>query len=99
MRNILTDNIESVEIVCGIPSVQYNNLTNGVVIIKRKQKATPLEVRFKADQSSKLFSANKGMEWKNKDMGLSADIDFLNAQNDPRDRYDLYKERDRKSVV
>lgn len=91
MRNIPTDNIESVEIVRGIPSVQYNNLTNGVVIIKRKQKATPLEVRFKADQSSKLFSANKGMEWKNKDMGLSADIDFLNAQNDPRDRYDLYK--------
>lgn len=62
MRNIPTDNIESVEIVRGIPSVQYNNLTNGVVIIKRKQKATPLEVRFKADQSSKLFSANKGME-------------------------------------
>lgn len=60
MRNISTDNIESVEIIRGIPSVEYNDLTSGVVIIKQKQKATPVEARIKADQYGKLFSIGKG---------------------------------------
>ncbi len=91
MRNISTDNIENVEIIRGIPSVQYNNLTSGAVIIKLKQKATPLEARFKADQTSKLFSVGKGVEWKDKGITLSADMDYLDAKNDPRNRYSRYK--------
>ncbi len=91
MRTLSTDNIESVEIIRGIPSVRYNNLTSGVVIINRKQKSSPLTARIKADQGSKLFSAGKVFEWKEKGITLGTDIDYLNAQNDPRDRYNRYK--------
>lgn len=91
MRNIPTDNIESVEIIRGIPSVRYNDLTSGVVIIHRKQKATPLEARFKADQYSKLFYAGKGMEYSKKNLTLNADLGYLDSQGDPRDRYKGYK--------
>ena len=59
MRTLPTDNIESVEIIRGIPSVEYGNLTGGLVNIKRKSSASPLTARFKADQVSKLFSAGK----------------------------------------
>lgn len=91
MRNIPTDNIETVEIIRGIPSVRYNNLTSGVVIIHRKQKATPLEARFKADQYSKLFYAGKGVEWSGKNLILNAGLGYLDSQGDPRDRYKGYK--------
>lgn len=90
MRTISTDNIEKVEIIRGIPSVQYNNLTSGVVIIKRRQQATPLQIRIKADQYGKLVSAGKGFEFKNKTV-ISTDFDFLDSRNDPRDRYNKYK--------
>ena len=59
MRTISTDDIESVEIVRGIPSAEYGNLTSGLVNIKRIRRATPLTARFKADEYSKLFSVGE----------------------------------------
>ena len=50
MRSIATDNIATVEIVRGIPSAEYGNLTSGMVNIKRMRRATPLTARFKADE-------------------------------------------------
>lgn len=41
MRTIATDNIESVEVVRGIPSAEYGNLSSGMVTIHRKHGATP----------------------------------------------------------
>ena len=38
MRSLSTDDIESVEIVRGIPSVEYGELTSGLVSIKRKSE-------------------------------------------------------------
>ena len=91
MRTISTDNIESIEIIRGIPSVEYGDLTSGLVVIKRKLKETPVEARFKADQYSMLFSAGKGLEWKEKDISLAFDGGFLNSQNDPRNKLNNYK--------
>lgn len=41
MRTISTDNIESVEVMRGIPSAEYGNLTSGVVNIRRIRRTTP----------------------------------------------------------
>ena len=43
------DNVESMEVIRGIPSVEYGNLTSGVVIVKTKTGSTPWEAKFKAD--------------------------------------------------
>ena len=61
---ISTDDIESVEIVLGIPSVEYGDLTSGLVKVKRREGGRDLTARFKADMSSKLFSVGKGFERK-----------------------------------
>ncbi len=91
MRQISTDNIESVEIVRGIPSVQYSDLTSGLVLIKRKLSASPLEARFKADQYGKLFAAGKGVEWEKQNFVLNADLSYMDSKADPRDRNENYK--------
>ena len=48
----------------GIPSVEYGDLTSGLVKVKRREGGRDLTARFKADMSSKLFSVGKGFERK-----------------------------------
>lgn len=89
MRQIPTDNIESVEIIRGIAPVEYGDLTSGVVLIQRKIKATPYEARFKADSYSKLLYVGKGFEWKK--LTAVVGIDWLDAKADPRNSLNNYK--------
>ncbi len=89
MRTIPTDNIESVEIIRGIAPVEYGDLTSGLVLIKRKLKATPFEARFKADSYSKLIYAGKGFKVNN--LTANIGIDYLDAKSDPRDPLTAYK--------
>lgn len=89
MRTIPTDNIESVEIVRGIPSAEYGNLTSGLVNIKRIQRATPFTARLKVDEYSKLFSAGKGIGLGRQVVNI--DAGYLDSRPDPRDPRQNYK--------
>ena len=60
LRSISTDNIDNIEVVRGIPSAEYGNLTSGAVIINSKKGATPLEVKGEIDPDSKMLYAGKG---------------------------------------
>lgn len=91
MRSISTDQIESVEVLRGIPSVRYGNLTSGIVKITNKSGYTKWKARFKADGYSKLFAINKGFENQDQDLKINAGIDYLDAKADPRDRLENYK--------
>ncbi len=90
MRSISTDNIESVEVVRGIPSAEYGNLTSGLVKIKRINTSTPLTARFKADEFSKLFSVGKGVGLAPGHV-LNLDLSYLDSKSDPRDSRENYK--------
>ena len=61
MRTISTDDIQEVTIVRGIPSVQYGDLTSGLVKVKRTKGGNFLSARFKADMDSKLFLFGKSL--------------------------------------
>lgn len=91
MRTLSTDQIESIEIIRGIPSVEYGDLTSGAVIIRRKLNATPWEARFKADGSGKLFSLDKGTTFGKRQLTVSGGLDYLDARPDPRNDFTSYK--------
>lgn len=92
MRSISTDNIESVEIIRGIPSAEYGNLTSGLVNIKRINRATPVQARLKVDEYSKLASVGKGFRiGKEGSDIINADISYLDSKADPRDNLENYK--------
>lgn len=91
MRTLSTDNIESVEIVRGIPSVEYGDLTSGLIKIKRKQSATPLEARLKADEYGKLFYVGKGISLQDNQLTINAGLDYLDSKKDPRNNFENYK--------
>lgn len=84
MRMLPTDDIESVEIVRGIPSVKYGDLTSGVVRITRSYKQSPLNARFKANPISKLFAVGKGIRLK-EHRSMNMNLDYLDYKIDPRD--------------
>lgn len=91
MRSIPTYDIESVEIVRGIPSVEYGELTSGVVKIKRKQGVTGLEARFKADMQSQLFYIGKGFGMPAPGWTVNVSADYLDSRIDPRDNRQNFK--------
>ena len=92
MRTISTDDIESVEVMRGIPSAEYGNLTTGVINIKKIRKATPLNARFKVDGYSKLVAVGKGFSLSDKEsMILNADLGYMDARPDPRNNLINYK--------
>lgn len=92
-RSISTDDIESVEVVRGIASVEYGDLTSGMIQIKRKQGGRNLEARFKADMSSKLLYVGKGFEWGEKGdrLTMNVGVNWLDSQSDPRNARQNYK--------
>lgn len=91
MRTLSTDDIEQVEIVRGIPSVEYGDLTSGLVKIKRRKGGNTLNARFKADAYGKLFYLGKGFEWRKQNMTLNLGLDFLDSRIDPRNTLENYK--------
>lgn len=91
MRGISTDQIERVEIVRGIPSVEYGDLTSGVIKIERKKGQSPWNARVKTDGFSKLFALSKGFSLPTKHMTINTDLGYLNAKADPTSSYENYK--------
>jgi len=89
MRTISTDDIESVEIVRGIPSVEYGDLTSGLVKIERRRGGHDLQARLKSDMGSKLFYLAKAFEWDGHTT-LNLSTDYLDSKADPRNSLNNY---------
>ena len=85
LRTISADNIESMEVIRGIPSVEYGNLTSGVVIVKTKSGRSPLGAKLKADPFSKLLWAGKGFSLGNGTMNVG--LDWSQSYADTRRHY------------
>jgi len=86
LRQISTDNIESIEFVNGIPSVTYGDLTSGAVLIKTKAGYTPWEVKLKTDALIKQFNIGKGFKLKSKS-NVNFNFDYLQSYDDLRSKY------------
>lgn len=103
MRSLSTDDIESVEVIRGIPSAEYGEVTSGVINVKRKTGITGLEARFKADMQSQLFYVGKGFALNRRPESvrsasnstgihtLNLSADYLDSRVDPRNTRDNFK--------
>ena len=81
VRSISTENIESVEIIRGIPSVEYGDLTSGAVIINTKAGREPLRVKAKANPNVYQASFGKGFELGGKKGALNISADYAYNTN------------------
>lgn len=86
LRTISAGAVESMEVISGIPSAEYGNLTSGVVIVRTKAGRTPWEVKAQVDPNSKLLFAGKGFALKNGG-SVNFGLDWGQSFSDPRRRY------------
>ena len=61
-RNIQMSNIESVEVITGIPSVEYGDVAGGMVLINTKKGYTPFDISFSSAPGLKSASVSKGFD-------------------------------------
>lgn len=86
LRTISAGVVESMEVISGIPSAEYGNLTSGVVIVKTKAGHTPWEIKAQADPNSKLAYIGKGFSLK-KGGSFNIGGDWSQSFSDPRRKY------------
>ncbi len=60
-RSIQVENIESVEIVAGVPSAEYGDLGSGMVRIRTKQGQTPFNIVFSVNPKTYNAALSKGV--------------------------------------
>ncbi len=59
-NNIASSNVESVEIITGVPSVEYGDMLSGVVKINTRKGRTPWQITMTTSPSTKQVSFSKG---------------------------------------
>lgn len=92
LRTISADDLESVEVVRGIPSAEYGDLTSGLMITKSRVGVSPWSIRAKLSPSAYNLSASKGLRLGEAGI-LNMSVDYAEAYSDPRQRtrsYDRY---------
>lgn len=95
LRQVSTDDIESVEVIRGIASAEYGDMTSGAVIVNTKTGQTPFQVRGKINPSTINTSLGKGFRLGKKSGVINLNADYAQAWSDPRvktksfDRYNF----------
>lgn len=89
LRQIATDNIESIEIAAGVPSVKYGDMTNGAIIINRIAGKTPLNFNVQLRDNTTVYGLSKGFNTKK--MGaFTLGGNFTRSYDDNRDKLKSY---------
>ncbi len=61
-RTVSSTNVASIEVVPGIPSVEYGDLSNGIVKVNTKRGYTPWEVSLGTNPYTKQVAVSKGFD-------------------------------------
>ncbi len=90
LRQISADNIESIEVIRGVPSVEYGDLTNGAILIKTKAGYTPFQIKARVNPTLNQVWLGKGFNLGKRAGNLNADLDYTKSYSDQRYAYDAY---------
>nr|WP_262921267.1 TonB-dependent receptor [Maribellus maritimus] len=82
VRQISTDNIESVEVIRGIASVAYGDMTSGAVIVRTKSGATPINAKVTINPNIKKVYLGKGYRLQKNRGAINFDIDYTSSIDD-----------------
>ena len=89
LRSIPASNIESVEVIAGIPDAKYGNLTSGIIKIDRRAGVSPYRVSANIRQGKTSVSIDKGLRLDDRNT-LSLSADYLNSNADPRNSLEQF---------
>ncbi|MBN1884316.1 MAG: TonB-dependent receptor plug domain-containing protein [Candidatus Krumholzibacteriota bacterium] len=88
LRTIPADNIESVEVITGVPSVEYGDLTTGLVKVKTKMGRQPHRLKIKSNPDTKEGNLSGGLVWRG--TGISYNANYAYSERNIRREGDEY---------
>ena len=91
LRTITTDNIESVEVIRGVASVEYGDATAGTVIVNAKAGKEPMTLRFNTNPNVYSIGVTQGVSLGAKRGFVNYGADYAYSVQDPREGYDYYQ--------
>jgi len=71
LRRIAADNIQSIEVIRGIPSAKYGDLTAGAVVVNTKSGYTPYRTKYKYNPRNQELNLAGGYQWENHDLNFN----------------------------
>lgn len=83
LREIPTENIESIEVIQGVPDAKYGDLTSGLIKVTTIAKASPLRLDASLREGTYQVGLTKGFKLKNNN-ALNVSVDYMNSLSDPR---------------
>ncbi len=92
-RGVAVDNIESVEVITGVPSAEYGDLNSGMVRVITKKGRTPLSVTFSVNPRTYEASAAKGIDLGGNRGVLNISGEYANATRKLTSPYTSYTRR------
>ena len=90
-RSLSTSNVESVEIVTGIPSVEYGDLSNGIVKVNTRRGKSPFIIEWKINQHTRQIALNKGFDLGHRWGVLNASIEHARSFSDAASPHTAYQ--------
>jgi ferric enterobactin receptor len=90
IRDIPTDNIESIEVISGVAPAKYGDLTDGAIIINRQAGKTPFQFAARVNAGTSNFSLTKGYQLGKKWGAINFGVNYLNSNQDPSDQTKVY---------
>lgn len=92
-RSISVDNVESIEVITGVPSAEYGDLNSGMVKINTKKGRTPYNITLSVNPRTYQVSASKGFDL-GKDRGvINASLEWARATKKLVSPYESYSRR------
>lgn len=88
LRMIPADNIESIEVITGLPSVRYGDVSAGVINVQTKIGASPNRLKLKNNPDTR--EGNLGGGFLIGDNGLSYNLNVAQSERDIRKTGDEY---------
>ncbi len=92
-RNISTENVQSIEVITGVPSAEYGDLNSGMVRINTRKGRTPLNVTFAANPRTYQVSASKGIDLQKNKGILNISAEWTRATQKLSSPYTSYTRR------
>lgn len=92
-RNIPTENVQSIEVITGVPSAEYGDLNSGMVRINTRKGLTPWNITFAVNPRTYQASASKGIDLMKNRGVLNVSAEWTRATKKLSSPYTSYTRR------
>lgn len=91
LRQIPPDNIESIEVIAGVASAKYGDLTDGAIIIERQAGISKGYFRTQLRDAATIASFSKGFRLSEKAGIMNTSFNYVNSYFDSREKLKAYQ--------